>query len=75
MESQFFQTTYISLAINLAFTLITLFVSVIVLLMIDKLLLKEIKLQEEIKNGNIAASIFASSIMIFIAIIVGMGAN
>ena len=73
METEFFSATYLSLALNLVFTLITLIVSVIMLLGVDKILLKDINLQNEIKNGNIAASIFASSIMLFIAIIVGMG--
>ena len=75
MEVEFLNATYITLGINLIFTLITLVMSVILLLSIDKILLKDINLQEEIKKGNIAAAIFASSIMLFIAIIVGMGAN
>jgi len=73
METEFFSATYLALALNLIFTLITLIVSVILLLGVDKILLKDINLQDEIKNGNIAAAIFASSIMLFIAIIVGMG--
>ena len=75
MEVEFLNATYITLGINLIFTLLTLVMSVILLLSIDKILLKDINLQEEIKKGNVAAAIFASSIMIFIAIIVGMGAN
>ncbi|WP_024955760.1 DUF350 domain-containing protein [Sulfurospirillum arcachonense] len=73
MENEFLSATYMTLGINLLFTLITLFVSVFLLLLVDKILLKDINLQNEIKNGNIAASIFASSIMLFIAIIIGMG--
>lgn len=73
METEFFSATYLALALNLIFTIITLIVSVILLLGVDKILLKDINLQNEIKNGNIAAAIFASSIMLFIAIIVGMG--
>lgn len=73
MDTEFLNATYLTLGLNLVFTLITLVVSVILLLAVDKILLKDINLQSEIKNGNIAASIFASSIMLFIAIIVGMG--
>jgi len=73
LETEFFSATYLSLALNLTFTLITLVVSVLLLLGIDSILLKNINLQEEIKKGNVAAAIFASSIMLFIAIIVGMG--
>lgn len=73
MEAEFISATYFTLGLNLLFTLITLVASVILLLGVDKILLKDIDLQKEIKNGNIAAAIFASSIMLFIAIIVGMG--
>ena len=73
MEAEFISATYFSMGTNLLFTLVTLVFSVILLLGVDKILLKNINLQEEIKNGNIAAAIFASSIMLFIAIIVGMG--
>ena len=73
MESEFFSATYLTLGLNLLFTIVTLIVSVVLLIFVDKLLLKDINLQKEIKEGNVAASIFASSIMLFIAIIVGMG--
>jgi len=73
MEADFISATYFTLGLNLIFTLVTVVASVILLLGIDKILLKNVNLQEEIKKGNVAASIFASSIMLFIAIIVGMG--
>ena len=73
MEAEFISATYFSMGTNLIFTLITLVFSVLLLLGVDKILLKNINLQEEIKKGNVAAAIFASSIMLFIAIIVGMG--
>jgi uncharacterized membrane protein YjfL (UPF0719 family) len=73
MEADFLNATYFTLGLNLLFTTITLIISVLLLLGVDKILLRDINLQEEIKKGNVAASIFASSIMLFIAIIVGMG--
>lgn len=73
METEFLNATYLTLGLNLLFTFVTLVVSIVLLIGIDRLLLKEINLQQEIKKGNIAASIFASSIILFIAIIVGMG--
>ncbi len=73
MEAEFINATFFSLGVNLMFTLITLVVSVLLLLGVDKILLRGIDLQSEIKQGNMAAAIFASSIMLFIAIIVGMG--
>jgi len=47
--------------------------AIIFLLLTDKILLKNINLQEEIKKGNIAAAIFASSMIIFIAVIIASG--
>ncbi len=73
MEAEFISATFFSLGVNLVFTLITLVVSVLLLLGVDKILLRGIDLQAEIKKGNMAAAVFASSIMLFIAIIVGMG--
>jgi uncharacterized membrane protein YjfL (UPF0719 family) len=73
MESEFLNATYLTLGLNLLFTVITLVVSVLLLIGIDRVLLRQIDLQKEIKEGNVAASIFASSIILFIAIIVGMG--
>ncbi|QSZ42187.1 DUF350 domain-containing protein [Sulfurimonas aquatica] len=73
METDFIEATYFAIGMNLGVTFVTLVASVIFLLVIDKVLLKNIDLQSEIQKGNIAAAIFASSIMIFIAIIVGMG--
>lgn len=73
MESEFLNATYLTLGLNLLFTVVTLIVSILLLIGIDRVLLKQIDLQKEIKEGNIAASIFASSIILFIAIIVGMG--
>jgi uncharacterized membrane protein YjfL (UPF0719 family) len=37
----------------------------------DNLILKQIDLEEEIKKGNIAAAIFSSTLLIFVAIILG----
>ena len=69
-ESDFFISTAINLGINLIYTVAILIVAVVALKYIDAKLLKSIELENEIKKGNIAASIFASTILIFIAIIV-----
>jgi len=69
-ESDFFVSTLINLSVNLVYTVAVLVIAVIALKYIDSKLLKSIALEEEIKNGNIAAAIFASTILIFIAIIV-----
>lgn len=74
-ESDFFISTAINLSINLIYTIAVLVVAVVALKYIDAKLLKAIELEEEIKKGNIAAAIFASTFLIFIAIIVASSMN
>jgi uncharacterized membrane protein YjfL (UPF0719 family) len=50
-----------------------LLVGVYGLLWVDARLLKQINLQEELKNGNMAVSLFASSILFFVAIVIAFG--
>ena len=73
MEFDFLGATLVNLSINIVYTLIALFVGMKALLIIDDKLLKSIDIQEEMKKGNIAVSIFASTILIFVALIVTFG--
>lgn len=73
--SDFFISTAINLSINLLYTVAVLVVAVVALKYIDAKLLKAIELEEEIKKGNVAAAIFASTFLIFIAIIVASSMN
>jgi uncharacterized membrane protein YjfL (UPF0719 family) len=73
MGLEFFTASAFNLLINLSYTIIALIVGVYGLLWVDKKLLKDVNIQEEMKNGNIAVSIFASTILIFVAIIVAFG--
>jgi uncharacterized membrane protein YjfL (UPF0719 family) len=73
MEFQFLGASLVNLVINILYTLIALFVGMKALLLIDEKLLKSIDLQREIKEGNVAVAIFASSILLFVAIIVTFG--
>ena len=73
METDFFLATMLNLGINLVYTIIALYIGVISIIVIDKKLLKGIDIQQEMKSGNIAVAIFASTILIFIAIIVSFG--
>jgi uncharacterized membrane protein YjfL (UPF0719 family) len=56
--------------INLGYAVISLFVSVVALLIIDRYIFRKINFIEEIKRGNIAAAIFQSMILLFIGIVV-----
>ena len=73
MEWEFILASFMNLAINLSYTVIALFVAVAALMMIDKKLLKDVDIQKELKGNNIAVAIFASSILIFVALIICFG--
>ena len=73
MQWDFIIATAVNLSINLAYTLLALFIGVKALLIIDEKLLKNMSIEEELKNGNVAVAIFASSILVFVALIVNFG--
>ncbi|WP_440903176.1 DUF350 domain-containing protein [Catenovulum sp. SX2] len=60
------------LAINLAYALICLFVSVLALIIIDKFIFRDIDFNEEIKKGNVAVAILQSVILIFVGLVVSI---
>ncbi len=70
MDMSFLTATSLQLGINLVYTVLAIFIGVVALKYIDRWLLKSIDLENEIKKGNIAAAIFASTILLFIAIII-----
>lgn len=72
MEINSIEQTLTFLGINLVYALVTLVVSVIALVLIDKFVFTKIDFIEEIKRGNIAASIFQSTILIFIGLVVAV---
>jgi uncharacterized membrane protein YjfL (UPF0719 family) len=73
MELEFFSASLINLFINLGYSLIAIIVSVYALFWVDKKLLKEIQIEEELKKGNIAVAIFASAILLFVALVIAFG--
>ncbi|MDH5710480.1 MAG: DUF350 domain-containing protein [Gammaproteobacteria bacterium] len=73
MESDFLFASLFNLSINLVYTILALVLGVAALIIIDKKILKNIEIETELKNGNIAVAIFASTILLFIAIIISFG--
>ncbi|GAA6137155.1 hypothetical protein NBRC116583_09020 [Arenicella sp. 4NH20-0111] len=73
MEAQFFLSTLIQLGINLIYTLFALLIGVIALKIVDNVLLKDVDIQKQLQNGNMAVAVFASTILIFVALIVSFG--
>ena len=73
MEFDFLLVTVFNLATNLIYTIVALVIGLIALLFVDAKLLSNTSIEEELKNGNMAVSVFASTIMLFVALIVSFG--
>jgi uncharacterized membrane protein YjfL (UPF0719 family) len=67
--------TFTFLLINLAYAVLALVISIVALIAIDKYLFKRIDFIDEIKQGNLAASIFYSVILLFIGLVVATALN
>lgn len=73
MESDFVYSTLFNFAVGLAYTLSALVIAVTALKIVDKLLLRKLDIEEELKNNNMAVAVFASAILVFVGLIVGVG--
>ncbi len=73
MQTEILIATLFNLGTNLLYTVLALFIGIIALKTIDSKLLKTINIEEELKKGNMAVAIFASTILLFIALIVSFG--
>lgn len=73
METEFIIATLFNLGINLLYTLVALLIAVAALTWVDRKLLKDVDIQQQLQNGNIAVAIFASTILLFVALIVSFG--
>lgn len=73
MPSEFFTASLFNLGVNISYTVIALLVGVYALKFIDKQLMTKVDIEEELKNGNLAVAVFASTILLFVALIVSFG--
>ena len=73
METGFFFATLFNLFMNIFYTVIALAVGLVALQVVDRRLLKSLDIQEELKNNNMAVAIFASTVLLFVALIVSFG--
>ena len=73
METDFFIATIFNLIMNLIYTIVALFIGILALKIIDKKLLTSIKIEEELKNNNMAVAVFSSTILLFVAFIISFG--
>ena len=73
MEFEFIMASGINLLINLSYSVVAIITSVYVLFWVDSRLLKEIDIPQELLKGNVAVAIFASSILMFVALLMAFG--
>ena len=69
MEWKFIQANMVNFLINIAYALVALFIGALAFRLIDRFIFRDIDFVEEIKKSNFAAAIYASVILLFIAII------
>jgi uncharacterized membrane protein YjfL (UPF0719 family) len=73
MNWEFFQATLFNLSINIVYAVISLVVAILALGFVDRVLLTKVDIQQELKNNNVSVAIAASSILLFVALIISFG--
>ena len=73
MQTDFILATLFNLVLNLIYTVIALIIGILALKFIDKKLLKNVDLEKELKNNNIAVAIFSATVLLFVALIISFG--
>lgn len=73
METEFIIATLFNLGVNLLYTVIALIIAVAALAWVDRKLLKDVDIQKQLQNGNLAVALFASTVLLFVALIVSFG--
>ena len=73
METEFIFATLFNLGINLLYTVVALVLAVSALTWVDRKLLKDVDIEKQLQQGNIAVAIFASTVLLFVAMIVSFG--
>lgn len=73
MDTSFLLASLANLLLSIAYTVISLFCGVFAIKLIDRYLLQKIDIEDELKKNNLAVAIFASSLLLFVAIIISFG--
>jgi uncharacterized membrane protein YwzB len=71
MEITTVQQSMLYLAINLVYAIMALLVGVIAVRAIDRWPYTRVDFEDEIKAGNIAAAIYKSALLLFVAVVIG----
>lgn len=64
MDIQFVKASSFMLLVNLVYSLVGFLLAMCAIVLVDKIFLRKLCLQEEIRKGNVAAAIFASALII-----------
>ena len=72
MNESWLKASSTMLLVNLVYTIVSLVIAVGAVKFVDHFLLKKLHFEEEIQKGNIAAAICWSTLVIFVAIVVGL---
>ena len=72
MEVTTLAQTAANLALSVAYALVTVVLAVGTLVWVDRVIYRQIDFVQEMKNGNVSATIFYSSLLVFIAVIVAV---
>lgn len=70
MEITTVQQSLVYLSMNLVYAIMALLVGVIAVRAIDRWLYTRIDLEDEIKAGNVAAAIYKSALLLFVAVVI-----
>ncbi|MBP7370407.1 MAG: hypothetical protein KA902_03115 [Arenimonas sp.] len=73
MTTDFLIASFFNMGVNILQTIFALIVGVLGLQFVDKRLLKHLDIEQELQKGNLAVAIFASSIMLFVGIVLSFG--
>ena len=72
MDHSFYFAAGINLLINLIYAVLALCAGVGGFRAIDRYLFRDIEFIDEIKRGNMAAAVFASALLLFTALVIGL---
>jgi uncharacterized membrane protein YjfL (UPF0719 family) len=72
MEITTVQQSLLYLSLNIVYAIAALLVGVIAVRAIDRWLYTRVDFEDEIKSGNVAAAIYKSALLLFVAVVIGI---
>lgn len=73
MNWDFLQASVFNLLMNVLYAMVSLLVAFVSLGLVDRILLTKVNIQEELQKNNLSVAVVASSILLFVAIIISFG--